>query len=286
MLFKKSLLGAAAVLLLSTGAAMAVHTATVDGITIPLDSTLGGAVFTVQTDSESLLTGVGSILQGVGTVNSIKDVPSSTVTYGQPCYTVGCAGVFLTDEFTGFTVRAVTPVFDSGGTQTGNTVLLTGGQLNYYVHTTLPNLNTGSQATDIANAISGTLFLGLVPAPIDAAGDTFSIFVPGTDLGNFTDIAQGQGYLNVLPGVLGGDAGHYFDTNTFSTTTPTFTGAPADIKFVGNANLDQGADFPVTGSDDTFANTVPEPASLALLGAGLFLMAWSLRRKSSSSRSI
>jgi len=282
MLFKKSLLGAAAVLLFSTGAAMAVPTATVDGITIPLDSTSGGAVFTVQTDSESLLTGVGSILQGVGTVNSIKDVPSTTITYGQPCYTVGCAGVFLTDEFTGFVVRAVTPVFDSNNVQTGNTVLLTGGQLSYYVHSTLPDLNTGNQTTDIANATSGTLFLALLPAPIDSSGDTFSIFVPGTDLGNFTDIAQGQGYLNVI----GGDAGHFFDTNTFSTTTPTFTGAPADIKFVGNANLDTGADFPVTGSDDTFANTVPEPASLALLGAGLFLMAWSLRRKSSSSRSI
>ena len=43
MLFKKSLLGAAAVLMLSTGAAMAVPTATVDGITIPIDSASGGS---------------------------------------------------------------------------------------------------------------------------------------------------------------------------------------------------------------------------------------------------
>src|SRR6478752_1569671 len=99
MLFKKSLLGAAAVLMLSTGAAMAVPTATVDGITIPIDSASGGAVFSVQTDTESLLTGVGSTLYGVGIVNTIKDIPSSTITYGQPCYTVGCAGTFLTDAF-------------------------------------------------------------------------------------------------------------------------------------------------------------------------------------------
>src|SRR3954468_8341178 len=208
MLFKKSLLGAAAVLMLSTGAAMAVPTATVDGITIPIDSAPGGAVFSVQTDTETLLTGPGSILQGVGIVNQIKDVPSNTITYGMPCFTVGCAGTFLTDAFTGFTVR--TTQTNTDGT---TTVFLTGGQLNYYVQNSMPNLNTGNQLTDIANASAGTLFLALLPAPIDADGDTFTIIVPGTDLGNFSGVAQGQGYLNVV----GGDARVNFDTNTFAT---------------------------------------------------------------------
>ncbi len=282
MLFKKSLLGAAAVLMLSTGAAMAVPTATVDGITIPIDSASGGAVFSVQTDTESLLLGPGSILQGVGIVNQIKDAPSNTVTYGQPCYTVGCAGTFLTDAFKNFVVR--TTQTNTDGT---TTVFLTGGQLNYYVQSSMPNLNTGNQLTDIANASAGTLFLSLLPAPIDEFNDTFTIIIPGSDLGNFSGVAQGQGYLNVT----GGDAATNFNTNSFATGgTGPYTGTVADIKFVGNANLITGAsvtpDFPVTGSDDTFSNTVPEPASLALLGAGLFLLAWSLRRKSSSPTAI
>src|SRR5579885_3219928 len=162
-------LGTLAAGLLSATAAMAVPTATVDGITIPIDSASGGAVLTVQVDHETQITTVGSVLQGYGIVSQIQDFPSSTSTYLQPCATIGCAGTFLTDVFTGLTVRAINP------TATGFDVYLTGGTLNYYVQHTLPNLNTGSQATDMANATSGTLWLSLAPAVFDSFGDTMHI---------------------------------------------------------------------------------------------------------------
>jgi len=269
MRFTRLLLGAAAGTLLSTAAAWAVPTATVDGITIPIDSTSGGAVFTVQVDNETKIVNVGDVLQGVGLVSQIKDNPSNTTTYLQPCATTGCAGTFLTDVFTGLTVRAIT------SSSTGFDVYLTGGTLNYYVQHTLPNLSTGNIATDMANGTSGTLFLSLAPAVFDSSGDTMHIFVPGSSLSTFTGTAQGDAFLNVT----GGDAANIFNTNTFAVG---FQNALADLKFVGNANNSQCGDFPVCGSDDLFANTVPEPASLAILGAGLFILGWSLRRKSTS----
>src|SRR3954466_229308 len=266
MNFKNMFFGAAALTLLSGGAALAVPTATVDGITIPIDSASGGAVFSVQVDHETQITQVGDVLSGVGVLNQIQDFPTSTTTYLQPCSTVGCSGIFLTDTFSGLTVRTIVP------SATGFDVYLTGGMLNYYVHNTLPNLNTGNQATDLANATSSTLFLSLQPAVFDSFGDTMHIFVPGNTLAGFSGNAQGDAFLNVV----GGDAAGIFDTNTFSTG---FNNTTADLAFVGNARTVSGNDFPIGGSDDLFANTVPEPASLAILGAGLFVIGWSLRRR-------
>ena len=254
---------------LSTTAAMAVPTATVDGITVPTDSASGGAIFNVEVDHDTLIANVGDMLSGVGQVTLIQDAPSSITTYQPPCSTVGCSGTFLTDVFSGLTVRSIT------ATGTGFDVYLTGGTLDWYVQNSLPDLNTGNQALDTANATSGTLFLSMAPAVFDSSGDTMHIFVPGNSLSNFSGNAQGDAFLNVT----GGDAADIFNTNTFSTG---FNNTTADLEFVGNAHQVSGNDFPVIGSDDLLANTVPEPASFAILGAGLFIVSWSLRRRRAS----
>src|SRR6266853_6690552 len=88
----------AASLLYAAGAwAVVVPTTSIDGISIPLDSVSGGAVFTFQDDRETLLSGVGSVLSGAGIVSKIEDFPNLQTTYNLPCTTVGCSGTFLTD---------------------------------------------------------------------------------------------------------------------------------------------------------------------------------------------
>src|SRR6266446_4566095 len=276
--FQKTLLGAAAAVALTCGfgatSAYAVPTATVDGITFPIDSAPGGAVFSDQVDLDVLITTVGQSFNGIGLLGTIRDVPTVTTTYIQPCLPTGCLGTFLADVFDGFTVRAIT----FNGT-TGFDIYMTGGSLRYYVLPARPNQNTGSQATDITNSTSATLFLNLAPAVFDAFGDTFHVFVPGASLSTFSGNAQGDAFLNVI----GGDAAPYFDSNTFCVgVSPACAFGFADLQFVGNAHLvTSGADFPVSGTDDLFSNTVgiPEPGTLVLLGAGLIGLGAMRRRR-------
>ena len=54
---------------------------------------------------------------------------------------------------------------------------------------------------------------------------------------------------------------------------------PADIEFHGSANSGTSGDFGVSGADFIKANTVPEPATVSLIGAGLLGAAFLGRRK-------
>jgi hypothetical protein len=248
---------------------------TVDGVSV--DTNNGGEVIFDQFDRDTLLTGVGSVLQGVGLVTQIQN-SFSGVSYLAPCPNVGCAGTFVADVFGGFTVRAVTP------NGSGFDVYLTGGFLKYYILPARPDQNAGSIATDIANSTSATLWLDLLPQEIDAQHDTFHIFIPG-NLTTFTGNAQGDALLDVI----GGDAMSIFDTNGYFNS---FTGQFADFTFIGNARRLQRSVFspnrcpPTSGPDhvdfcvqgsDNLVNLqpvpVPEPGSLLLLGTGLLSLA-------------
>lgn len=242
----------------------------IDGVNVATGPNLG-----ISLIDENTVTSVGQNLRGLGFVSSISDV-SNNVTY-----TYGQNNAFLTFVFSGFTATSVTA---PTGTTDG-TILFSGGTVNFYVESAAPNLTTGSQLTDFANASSGTLWLTASAAPLDAAGDTLKVSIPaGATLLNFQN-ATGNAFFDVT----GGDAFATFNSNNqfdaFDTNGGTcFFGIPtaqgcADVRFSESSSTGISGDFRVSGSANIKADAIPEPATLALFGTGLTLLGWASRRR-------
>lgn len=143
------------------------------------------------------------------------------------------------------------------------------------------SVGLGTQAADLALAESGTLWLALAPAPIDATGHTLIITIPkDTSLTTFAG-AQASAFLDVV----GGDAGSAFNTNTFTNGFDIANNGFSDVDFQGTANSSPKGDFPISGSNDLEANAlvaaIPEPVSVSLFGGGLAAMGFMVTRRKS-----
>jgi hypothetical protein len=253
-IMKKSLGMAAvgAVLALGVGQAQAAPTP-VAGVIV---GGPGETTFEFSNLTETFVGGPGDVLSGFGRVSQINTL------FGDDfCVNSGCE---LTYAFDNFTVSE----FNAGGTL--NTTVFTGGNVNFFLDDTAnSDLSTTTGFTDGTSWLTA---VGFETTEVSGpnAGASGTLFSVGTQ---FADVTQIIGNGNGVLQITGGAAGEYFGIDNLITLSSSFQSAIEAwaLPLAGTAELQVVApgEQPPPSPPPPPPTEVPEPATLALLGAGL-----------------
>lgn len=197
--------------------------------------------------------GPGGVLSGFGVVTTFNDTPVSSF----------CSGCELTFEYGGYTPFAVNNAVPIAGFN-NQIIEYVGGWLRMYVDFTPDADASNSNLLTAANSANGTLWLDLAAHGL---GEN-NITLIGTNKIVSNSTLEGSGLFDAVAGLAFGN----FDTNTkndgadlnFSTSFSRFTLVDIDP----GPGVVQVPAFS-RGTGNLSGNTIPEPATLALVGLGL-----------------
>lgn len=297
MTIRKSVTGLAAAGLLGLAGAANAYTIADLGLTAPFDFQIkfnNYELLNADTSVNSGFTNTDGLYLGdnfgIFQVTSIQDAQGTT-----PVWTAAAPGNTiprLTGVFWGFDIYNVDP--------NGSTAKASGGYIALFANPTFdvaireqgPGAMIGSGSTTIdgfdfptyTGITDGTLLLAAqYQSGCDALDPNATLCAP-TFLNIFGSfLGAAKGYAEVDPTL--GELGAHFDTGSLATDTP---GVFRDISLQSNFTPPSlsgcvaptcTTNWPVWSFDPVFGRTVPEPATVGLIGLGLLGVAGVSRRK-------